>query len=45
LTVLVRPHQDATDHREDWEKSSHSPAHVDYITDNLEGFLRQLTPP
>ena len=44
LTVLVRPHQDATDHREDWEKSSHSPPHIDFITNDLEGFLRQLTP-
>jgi putative hydrolase of the HAD superfamily len=45
LTVLVRPLLGAADHRDDWEKSLEKPVHVDFITDDLEGFLRRLTAP
>ena len=43
LTVLVTPKQGAHDHREDWEKHGSTPAHVDFVTDDLTDFLRALT--
>jgi putative hydrolase of the HAD superfamily len=45
LTVLVRPKPGAGDHREAWEKHDVTPPHVDFVTDDLEGFLRRLTAP
>ncbi len=45
LTVLVRPQQGAEDHREAWEKQAHTPGHVDFVTDDLTGFLNSLTLP
>lgn len=42
LTVLVQPRHGAADHRDDWEKNHHVPPHVDFVTDDLEGFLRRL---
>jgi putative hydrolase of the HAD superfamily len=45
LTVLVRPKHGALDHREEWEKSSDKPPHVDFVTDDLEGFLRKVMAP
>jgi putative hydrolase of the HAD superfamily len=43
LTVLVTPKQGAEDHREAWEKHGDVPAHVDFVTDDLVGFLDSLT--
>ena len=45
LTVLVRPKPGALDHREEWEKASGKPPHVDFVTDDLTGFLNRLAPP
>jgi putative hydrolase of the HAD superfamily len=45
LTVLVRPKTGALDHREEWEKTSGKPPHVDFVTDDLEGFLRKVMTP
>ncbi len=42
LTVLVRPPHGATDHREDWEKHDHTPPHVDFVTQDLTGFLQSV---
>ena len=42
LTVLVTPRDGAHDHREDWEIARVTPPHVDFVTDDLEGFLRRL---
>jgi putative hydrolase of the HAD superfamily len=42
LTVLVRPKLGAADHREPWEVSPATPPHVDFVTDDLTGFLRRL---
>lgn len=44
VTVLVTPKQGGHDHREDWEIFSKHPPHVDYVTDDLPGFLRTLRP-
>lgn len=44
-TALVVPKPGQTDHREAWEIMREVPAHVDYVTDDLEGFLRSVTPP
>ena len=44
LTVLVRPKAGAGDHREAWEKHDAIPPHVDFVTDDLEDFLRRLAP-
>ncbi len=42
-TVLVVGKSGATDHREAWEKVAAAPAHIDHVTDDLAGFLAQLT--
>jgi len=42
LTVLVRPKAGAEDHREAWEKHEEAPRHVDFVTDDLVGFLQGL---
>ncbi len=42
LTVLVRPKEGADDHREAWEKHDDTPPHVDFVTDDLTGFLEGL---
>ena len=42
LTVLVKPTFGAEDHREAWEKHGDTPAHVDFVTDDLVAFLQQL---
>jgi putative hydrolase of the HAD superfamily len=43
VTTLVVPKQGQTDYREPWEVASNVPPHVDFVTDDLEGFLRSLT--
>jgi len=45
LTVLVRPPPGAADHRDDWEKSTEKPVHVDFVTDDLVGFLKRTLEP
>jgi putative hydrolase of the HAD superfamily len=45
LTVLVTPRIGDYDHREDWEIARGSPPHVDFVTDDLTGFLNGLAPP
>jgi putative hydrolase of the HAD superfamily len=42
LTVLVKPRDGAGDFREDWEKHDAVPPHVDFVTDDLVGFLSGL---
>jgi putative hydrolase of the HAD superfamily len=42
LTVLVTPQTGAEDHREAWEKHGRTPGHVDFVTDDLVGFLNKL---
>ena len=42
LTVLVRPRRGA-DHREAWEKWESGPPHVDFVADDLVGFLQRLS--
>lgn len=44
ITTLVVPPIGAHDHREAWERASHAP-HVDFVTDDLTGFLRAITGP
>ncbi len=41
-TTLVIPKAGASDHREAWEISSQTPTHVDFVTDDLAGFLRDI---
>lgn len=41
-TVLVVPRRDATDHREDWEITRQVPAYVNFVTEDLAGFLTAL---
>ena len=38
--VIAKPGQ--FDHREPWEVAKDTPAHVDYVTDDLAGFLEQV---
>ena len=40
-TVLVVPERQREVFREDWEMQGRDAAHVDHVTDNLAGFLRQ----
>ncbi len=42
ITVLVVPPSGARDHRETWEIAGAQPPHVDFVTDDLTGFLRDL---
>ncbi len=44
-TVLVVPKFGQNDHREAWEKVLTPPAYVDFMTDNLSGFLSGLVRP
>ena len=38
-TTLVVPKPGERDHRDPWEVAKERPLHVDYVTDDLEGFL------
>jgi putative hydrolase of the HAD superfamily len=41
-TTLIVPKPGQRDHRDPWEVAKERPRHVDYVTDDLEGFLRQI---
>jgi putative hydrolase of the HAD superfamily len=41
-TVLVVPQRTREVFREDWELEGSDALHVDHVTDDLAGFLRQL---
>jgi putative hydrolase of the HAD superfamily len=41
-TTLVVPKPGQRDHRDPWEVAKERPRHVDYVTDDLEGFLHQI---
>ena len=43
-TVLVVPKSGTRDHREDWEILRGQKQHVDFVTDDLSGFLGRVTP-
>ena len=43
-TVLIVPKASAGDQRDDWEKRQDTGSHVDWVTDELAGFLRQKNP-
>ena len=42
VTTLVVAREGQVDFREAWEKSDSAAAHIDYVTDDLEGFLRRI---
>jgi putative hydrolase of the HAD superfamily len=42
VTTLVVPRQGQADFRDAWEKTGGDPAHVDCVTDDLEGFLTRI---
>lgn len=42
VTTLVVPQEGARDHRDPWETARQRPPHVDFVTDDLEGFLLAL---
>ncbi|GAC1328426.1 MAG: pyrimidine 5'-nucleotidase [Beijerinckiaceae bacterium] len=41
-TTLVVPKPGERDHRDPWEVAKEQPLHVDYVTDDLEGFLVEI---
>jgi putative hydrolase of the HAD superfamily len=41
-TTLVVPKPGQRDHRDPWEVAKERPRHVDYVTDDLEGFLGKI---
>jgi putative hydrolase of the HAD superfamily len=41
-TTLVVPKPGQRDHRDPWEVAKERPRHVDYVTDDLEGFLTDI---
>jgi putative hydrolase of the HAD superfamily len=41
-TTLVVPRPGSVDYREDWEIAREVPDHVDFVTDDLEGFLGRV---
>lgn len=45
VTTLVVPREGQGDFREAWEKTGGGAAHVDYVTDDLEGFLIKIRQP
>ena len=44
VTTLVVQPADALDHREPWERGGVAEPHVDFVTDDLAGFLAGLVP-
>jgi putative hydrolase of the HAD superfamily len=42
VTTLVVPQEGARDHRDPWETARQRPPHVDFVTDDLDGFLLAL---
>ena len=42
-TVLVTPRQGQQDHREDWETIAKRPPNVDFVTDDLTGFVSLIS--
>ena len=42
VTVLVVPEGQREVFREDWDLEGRDAAHVDYVTDDLAGFLRSI---
>jgi putative hydrolase of the HAD superfamily len=42
-TVLITPRQGQKDHREDWEAIQHRPPNVEFVTDDLAGFLNEIS--
>ena len=44
VTTLVVQPEDGLDHREPWEQTGVSAPYVDFVTDNLAGFLAALLP-
>ncbi len=42
-TVLVVPKHGDRDHREDWEILRERPDHIDFVTDDLAGFLARIS--
>jgi len=42
VTTLVVPQEGARDHRDPWETARQRPPHVDFVTDDLDGFLLSL---
>lgn len=43
VTTLVVPKLGQVDHRDAWDKAQGQHAHVDFVTNDLEGFLGRLT--
>ena len=41
-TTLIVPKQGQTDHREAWEQPGEIPAHIDFVTDDLNTFLQRI---
>ena len=41
-TTLIVPKPGQTDHRESWEQPAEIPAHIDFVTDDLDGFLQRI---
>jgi putative hydrolase of the HAD superfamily len=41
-TILIVARAGQHDHREPWERVANAPRHVDFVTDNLAGFLQQI---
>ena len=44
-TTLVVPKSGQADHREPWEIVREAPEHVDFVTNDLGGFLALAAPP
>jgi putative hydrolase of the HAD superfamily len=44
VTTLVVAAEGEGDHRDPWETARERPPHVDYVTDDLSGFLRAVPP-
>ncbi len=44
VTTLVVPQEGARDHRDPWETARQRPPHVDFVTDDLDGFCCRWRP-
>ncbi len=44
-TVLIRPRADIVDKRDEWERAAQSQPYIDFVTDDIAGFLETVAPP
>ncbi len=44
-TVLIRPRAGVVDKRDEWERAAQAQPYIDFVTDDIAGFLETVVPP